>query len=129
MPLPSVPVPVRDPLLEIVRGLPTGLSIMKGLGERETMGTTASGEDIWRGNELNPAPTSHLVIPTPAAAGEQMTVVGESVNDSSAGTGVRSLRLCYLNAAGEEQTEDVTMNGTTGVNTVATDIRFVNDMY
>ena len=33
-------------------------TIMRALGERLTMGTTASGEELWRGNELADAPTS-----------------------------------------------------------------------
>ena len=107
----------------------TGGRTVTAFGERESMGTTATGEDIWRGNELSPAPTSHLVIPTPAEAGEQMTVVSESTNDTAAGTGVQTVSIHYLDAAGDEQDEIVTLNGTTPVNTVATDIRFVNDFH
>ena len=108
----------------------SGRSIMKGFGERKSWGTTATGEDVWRGNELTPAPTSTIQIPTPAPAGEQMTVVSESTADNGAtATGVLTLRIKYLDAAGDQQTEDITLNGTTPVNTVATDIRFVNDMY
>ncbi|RLC55461.1 MAG: hypothetical protein DRI30_07545 [Chloroflexi bacterium] len=120
----------RDFLTEVALGNVTGYTIWNAMGERETMGTTAQGEDIWRGNDLAPAPTSDTTIPTPAAAGEQMTVVSEVAADASpAGAGIRTLRLEYLDASGDEQTEDITMNGTTGVNTVATNIRFVNDMY
>ena len=104
-------------------------SILEGMGEREGMGNTAAGEDIWRGNDLNPAPTSHTLIPTPPDAGEQMTLISQSVNDAAAGTGIQTVRISYLDAAGDAQTEDVTMNGTTGVNTVATDIRFVQHLH
>lgn len=93
------------------------------------MGTTATGEDIWRGNELSPAPTSDVTIPTPDPAGEQMVVVSENAGDAAAGTGVRTARLHYLDAAGDEQAEDVALDGTSPVSTVATDIRFVNDFY
>ena len=106
-----------------------GWAVLRALGERKSMGTTVQGEDIWRGNELSPAPTSHTSIPMPDSAGEQMTVVSEHANDTSGGVGVKTLRLEYLDATGAEQTEDIIMNGTTGVNTVATDIRFINDMY
>ncbi len=114
---------------DVAAGSVPGHEIWTALGERESMGTTATGEDVWRGNELSPAPTSHVLIPTPDSAGEQMTVVSESANDAAGGTGIRTLRLHYLDAAGDEQVEDVTMNGTTGVNTVATNIRFLNDMH
>lgn len=114
---------------EVALGNVPGRAIMRAFGERESMGTTATGEDIWRGNELAPAPTSDVLIPTPPDVGEQMTVVSESALDTSAGPGVQTLRLEYLDDTGAHQSEDITMNGTTGVNTVATDIRFVNDMY
>ncbi len=106
-----------------------GHSFFKVMGERESMGTTASGEDVWRGNELDPAPTSHLVIPTPATAGEQMTVISEHVQDTTLGTGCRRVKICYIDADGYAQTENVDMDGTSGVDTVATNIQYVNDMY
>ncbi len=118
----------KDPILEIAKGNVAGHAIMVALGERENMGTTATGEDIWRGNELSGSPDDETMA-TPDPAGEQMTVISEDAQDTSAGTGVRTLRIHYLDASGDEQTEDVTMNGTTGVNTAASDIRFVNDMY
>ncbi|MCP3961307.1 MAG: hypothetical protein GY719_25960 [bacterium] len=118
-----------DYLVEVARGNIPGQTMWHAICEREDMGTTVAGEDCWRGNELSPAPTSHVLIPTPAPAGEQMTVVSESVNDAAAGTGVQTVRINYIDAAGDQQTEDVTLNGTTGVNTVATDIRFVNDFF
>ncbi len=113
----------------VAAGLVPGWGVMNAMGEREGMGTTATGEDIWRGNDLSPAPTSHTSIPMPADAGEQMTIVSEDAADNSTGTGVRTLRIDYIDAAGAEQYEVVTLNGTTGVNTTATNIRFVNDMY
>ncbi|GAG86698.1 unnamed protein product, partial [marine sediment metagenome] len=59
-----------------------------------------------------------------------MTFISENNADNGAtATGVLTLRMEYLDAAGDEQTEDITMNGTTGVNTTATDIRFINDLY
>ena len=114
---------------DTILGKISGRTFINRFSERESINTTVLGEDIWRGNELTPAPTSHVLIPTPAAAGEQMSVVSESVNDASAGTGIRTLRIEYLDAAGDEQTEDVILNGTTVVNTTATDIRFVQNMY
>jgi hypothetical protein len=54
-----------------------------------------------------------------------MTVVSSSAADASAGTGVRQIDIHYVDADGNEQSETVTMNGTTSVNTVATDMRWV----
>jgi len=114
---------------QVALGKIPGRKMMYAMGERESMSVIASGEDIWRGNELSPAPTDDAVIPIPAASGEQMTVVSESANDAAVGTGIQQIEIEYLDANGDEQEEIITLNGTTPVNTVATDIRFVNDMY
>jgi hypothetical protein len=124
---------VTDPQTDTADGKVSGHTIMSAMGERESISTTTQGEDIWRGNELSAtpsAPASTTTIPTPAGAGEQMTFISESNADNGAtATGVLTLRMEYLDASGDEQTEDITMNGTTGVDTVATDIRFINDLY
>ena len=118
---------------EVRLGNVTGYAIMEAMGERIGVGTTATGEDITRINDLSatPAsPASHTVIPMPADAGEQMTLISESDADNGAtATGALTVTLEYLDATGVEQTETVTMNGQAQVNTTATDIRFLNDMY
>lgn len=130
---PDSPLTVFDFKNQVQQDLVPGWSIMQAMGERESIGITASGEDIWRGNELSnvpSAPASTTKIPTPPDAGEQMTVISESNADNGAtATGVLTIQLCYIDADGNEQTEDITMNGTTPVNTVATNIRFVQDLH
>ena len=59
----------------------------------------------------------------PYPNGIQLRVVSDSVNDISNGSGVRTLRLVYLDTNYDIQQEIITMNGLTAVNTVATDIR------
>lgn len=116
--------------IEVLRGAVLGHDMLGGLGERESIGTTAAGEDMWRGNELTPAPTSHTTIPTPAAAGEQMTVVSESQADNgTTATGILTVLIHYLDAAGDAQIETVTLDGTTPVDTVATDMRFIQAIH
>jgi len=111
-----------DPFSQIVIGNIDDKTIMRAMGERESMGTTSTGEDIWRG--------AATTIPTPSASGEQMTFISSSNADNGAtATGVLTLKMHYLDATGAEKEETITMNGTTGVDTVATDIRFVNDIY
>lgn len=56
------------------------------------------------------------------AAEAGMRVVSSSENDAAAGTGIQKVYLVYLDDAGAEKTEIITMNGTTPVNTTATDI-------
>jgi hypothetical protein len=118
-----------DYMSRVALGIAPGHSPFSGLGERTSMGTTAAGEDIWRGNELTPAPTSHVKIPTPSMSGEQMTVVSEDANDTLLGTGARTVMIHYLDANGVQQRETLEMAGLTPVNTVATDIIFVNDFH
>ena len=113
----------------------SGVSIMRGIGERESMGTTASGEDITRMNELTTAgsgsaPTSHTLVPTPSSTGESMSIVSENDADNGGtATGVLNVRVHYLDGNCRSQVEDVVMNGTTPVVLQATDITFVNDLH
>lgn len=92
------------------------------MGERETIAVVAAGEDVWRG--------AASAVPIPDQInGVQMTVVSTSTSDTSAGAGVRTVLIHYLDMDWIAQTETVTMNGTTGVNTVATDIKFVQEIH
>jgi hypothetical protein len=112
---------VSDFKLEVAQG---AILIYKGhheVGERESLAAVTQGEDIWMGAASS--------VPIPPIVGEQMTVVSTDVNDNPGGSGVREIRIEYLDSNGLEQEESITMNGTTGVNTVATDIRYVNAIH
>ena len=124
----------NDWLVDLQAGKISGHQFVNAMGERSNMGTTTQGEDIWMGNELSVVPatlTSHTTIPTPSAAGEQFTFISESNSDNGGTvTGVQTLRFHYIDAVdGIEYTEDVTLNGTTEVDSVITTGRFINDMY
>ena len=73
--------------------------------------------DLWDG------PTDRYVFPTVA---QQMMVVSSSASDAAAGTGIRKVRIHYLDDNYDTQEEEVTLNGTTPVNTVATNILRIN---
>lgn len=90
-------------------------------GVRVNVSTAANGDDIWSG--------AATTIPIPASTGVQMSAVSTSANDTGAGTGIRTVEIHYLDASGDPQEEILTLNGVGAVNTVATDIRFVNDFY
>lgn len=90
-----------------------------GKGRRDTLATTAGGDDI--------SDLASVSIPFPNQAGEQMTIVSDSVNDTASGSGARTVKVHYLDASGNYTHEFVTLNGTTPVNTVATNIRFVQE--
>lgn len=88
---------------------------------RNSLTVVTNGLDVWSG--------SAAFIPIPPAAGQQMSIVSTSANDTSGGTGINSVELHYLDHNGNEMTEDVTLTGTSPADTVATDMRFINDMH
>lgn len=104
-------------LYDIAEGNVAGHSSWNKIGFNGDVGTTE--EDIW---------TVGGVYAFPPAGGIQMQVVSSSVNDDGApvGTGALTVTIYYLNASYVSKTEVVTMDGTTPVNTVATDIFRVN---
>lgn len=109
---------------EIASGNLPGHVVLPGFGEREDVQVPVGGvgEDIWGGVATT--------IPHPPVAGEQMTVVSTSAQDNPAGTGMGTIRIEYIQASdGQEAIEDITLAGLTPVNTIATDIAFVNHMF
>lgn len=100
-----------------------GWAVLTADGEHEGTDTDPDGVDLWEAAELTPA--GPAVQPIPADAGEQMTLVSVSADDSRYGTGVQFVYIEYIDAAGLEQNETIELKGTTPLNTLATDIRFV----
>ena len=72
-------------------------------------------EDIWDAGALLSWPTS----------AETWEAVSDDVNDTSAGTGLRTLLVTSLDANYDEQLQVVTMNGTTPVALTGTHIRTI----
>lgn len=99
----------------------TTSQVLRGYGFRLAVGTTVTGEDVW--------PGTATTLPIPPDAGQQMALVSTSANDTAAGIGVRTVDIHYIDSSGDQQTELVTMNGVTPVNTVATNIRFVQEIH
>lgn len=82
------------------------------------------------------AVTNHVVWPDgtyniPPSNGVQLSIVSTSANDdgSPVGTGARTIEIDYLDADLIPRFETITMNGTTPVLTVATNIRFVQSIH
>jgi hypothetical protein len=73
--------------------------------------------DLWDG------PTCTYVFPT---AAQQMTIVSSSASDTLAGTGAQKVMIHYLDNNYNMQAETISLNGTTPVNTVATNILRIN---
>ena len=111
-----------DFYLEIAKGNISNHSTINGYGERIDTGNTATGEDVWRGTAIS--------IPIPPAIGEQMSIVSSVNTDGAAGkTGVNTVQIHYLDAAGDEQEFDLTMNGNTPVNFSVSDVRFIQEFH
>lgn len=104
-----------DPVSIILSG---GMGLT-GFGLRNSI--SISGDDVW--------PGTAITIPIPADAGEQMSLVSTSAADATGGTGALSIEVHYLDDKGNPKSEQVLMNGVTPVNTVATNIRFVQEIH
>jgi hypothetical protein len=65
---------------------------------------------------------------TPQGANGQRSVNSTNAADAAAGTGARSITINYLTAAFVLKSETVTLNGVTGVNTVANDIAYIESI-
>ena len=76
----------------------------------------ANEEDLW-------AVGGTYIFP---AENQQMEVVSSSTDDSGNGTGARTVQIWYLDSSFNEYTETLTLNGTTPVPTVATNIYRIN---
>jgi len=95
-----------------------GHTLFRGFGRREALTTAAAGDDVWEGAAVS-APYPNQSV------GEQIVFVSTSASDTSAGAGAQQLEMHYLDAAGAPFVETITLNGTTAVNSVATNVRFI----
>lgn len=109
---------INDFLSQITKGDVPQHRLFEIAGRHDGVETTALG-DI----SLIP---NVVVLPRPS--GIQLEVVSSSGNDTSGGTGIQTVDIVYLDTSFDEQVETVTLNGTTPVNTVATDIQDIQWM-
>ena len=113
--------PVGRTKIDMCRGLYPNIQPFGAFGERMSMGTSAAGEDIWRGTDD--------AIPIPADAGEAMEVVSTDAADAAAGTGVQSVNVDYLDADGNPGSEVIALNGTTAVALTLATVRHVQKLH
>ena len=115
--------PAADPKspIEIARGSVSGAESFSSYGELTTSGAVTD-HVIWPVTG-----TANLAVPS--SSGIQITVVSDSADDADGGTGIRSVRIIYLDGSLNEQTETITLNGTTPVTTQATNVRFIQCMH
>lgn len=89
-----------------------GYEYMDKFGINPDVDTNSVPEDIWT--------TGGLYTGFPSGVAETVDVFSDNAADASAGTGARTIRLIGLDADHNEQTVDVTLNGTTAVATTET---------
>lgn len=90
----------------------------------------ASGFEV---GQIQTAATTEVILRkatyTEQTTNAQRSLVSSSANDAAAGTGVRTVRITYYTASGTGPfQETITLNGTTAVNTVATNICYIDKM-
>lgn len=96
------------------------LPAFEGFADKEFAGVV-SNADVWVG------PTD--IQPEPVTAGYQPNLISSSVDDDAGGDGVLKVEVHYIDTAGAQQDEIVTLNGQTQVLMVATDVMFINGMH
>ena len=104
-----------DYYLEIATSDVAGRSLVHKYGQNPDIDTVSGFEAIWNAGGSY---TGH----DPTAA-ETVEVFSSDANDTAAGTGARTVQVYGLDATYAEQTETVTLNGVTAVDTVNDYIR------
>ena len=102
-------------LYDIAEGNVSGHEAWTKIGYTPTMNTTES--DLW---------SKAGVYVFPATAQQMEVVSSDNTQDKAGGTGATAVTIYYLDNAWAEQTEVVLLDGTTPVNTVATNIYRIN---
>jgi hypothetical protein len=96
------------PVIDVLIGQP-GFAWINKFGENTDVDSGAA-EDVWTYGGKWVAPTT----------ARTHAIVSASANDAAAGTGLRTVQIEGLDANYDIQTETITMNGTTNVNTANT---------
>jgi hypothetical protein len=107
-----------QPYLYLTGAVDPEVRIVNRFGENSDIDTGTVPEVIWDNG-------GNFTFPT---AAETVQVFSSSANDTSAGTGARTVTVTGLDANYDLSTETVTLNGTTPVTTTATFLR-VNRVY
>lgn len=91
-------------------------------------GVTVSRATGYVGTSAAAGAAIRATVYTPQGTNAQRSIKSSSVNDTSAGTGARTVTINYLNTSFQLKSETITLNGTTAVNTVSTDIAFIENI-
>lgn len=98
--------------IDIATGGYQGYSILNKFGRNSDIDTDTDPEDVWEGGGIYTG--------QPVGSAETVQVFSSDANDTSAGSGARTIRIIGLDANNLEQQEDLTLNGTTAVTSTGT---------
>lgn len=115
--------PATDFFLETAKGNRSGHLAFRSLGERDSIGNTATGEDLWQG-----AATT-VPIPEQIGTADSIDIVSDDAADTLAGTGVRKVTIDYLDTNWTSQSITINMDGTSNVQVLTDDCRFIQRIY
>jgi len=102
-------------------------AVMRGLIDGAS--SFSSNGDYIAGTAVTDFPVHEAGAVNISLSGAQMSFVSSNANDIAGGTGMRTLAMGYIESATLlSKTEVITMNGTTPVLSVATNIRFINSL-
>lgn len=125
------PIPSRMMGIDITTGLPKDLSLdIYGNLIVSPLGGVGAAFSFGQINVSSTTPTPmESTAYTEQSTNAQRSIASANVNDTAAGTGAQQVTITYFDQTGAgPYTEVVTLNGTTGVNTVATNICFIEKM-
>ena len=106
---------VIDSELDIVSGKLQGYAVRNKFGKNTDIDTTSTPEDVWE--------TGGVYTGFPTGSAETLAVLSSDANDTSAGTGARSVTFFGLDADYNDVSETIILNGTTPVTSVSTVMR------
>ena len=96
-------------------------SSLHAIGERTSVAIVATGSDIWYGTDTT--------VTVPPSGGEQMQIVSDDPNDTIGGSGIQEVMIHYLDANGVDASETIATSGTTPVDSLAVNMRFIQNIH
>jgi hypothetical protein len=112
----------QDFFFEIAQGNVEGMKMYAIPGRRDNVSANGLAD-------ISQIPSTAAIFVVPSPGGQQLEVVSSSTADDVLGTGVQTLEIEFLDSNGAEQSEILSMDGTTPVATSSTDIDKVQWMH
>jgi len=112
----------QDFFLKIAEGQIEGMRTFSIPGRRDGVSATGLAD-------ISQIPSTAAIFVIPDPDGQQLEILSNNAADSSGGTGIQLFELEFLDSNGDEQQEEILLNGTSPVATVSTDIDKIQWMH